>query len=92
MRIRINKTAVLDGTVGAFRNWHLSLSCDGCGSIEDLPITMLIKRHGAHHPMSDVLNKLVCRGRGCGRTPTDVAIFESSVPYRRIALVGPEVA
>jgi hypothetical protein len=92
MRIRITKAAVLNGTVGAFRDWHLSLSCDDCGSTEALPLTTLIKRHGAHHPMSDVLNKLVCRGRGCGRTPTDVAIFESSAPNRRVALVGPEVA
>ena len=91
MRIKLTKANVLDGTVGAFRDWHLSLRCAVCESIEYLPLTTLIERHGAHHPMIDVLNKLVCRGRGCGRTPSTVELVEFTAPYQRVALVGPDV-
>jgi hypothetical protein len=85
---QVTRSTALAGTVWQLRHWHLSVRCVECGLGERLPVAEQIARHGAHHLLTEVIEKLTCRS--CGRKVASVELVNGAVPPQKIPLVWPD--
>jgi hypothetical protein len=87
MTSKVTRASALAGTIGQLRDWLLTVGCDECGLLERLPLAEQIARHGAHHPLADVVEKLTCRS--CGRKTRLVYLVDGLIPRQKIPLIWP---
>jgi hypothetical protein len=88
VKTKVTRATALASTSGQLRDWHLSLTCLECGFIECLPLAEQISRHGAHYPLTAILETLSCRS--CGRKSGLVHLVDAHVALQKVALIWPD--